>query len=254
MFAKARKTPVVIPIPRRAGQSLAERWERLMDDRLVPIVFVPAMLWMVFVVVWVNDFSRTPPSPALWLAMAIVATGAATIGYLRLVPKARQLVQGERGERAVAEQLEELRAKGFHCFHDLQQDGFNIDHVLVGPPGVFVVETKFRSGSGVIEFRNGQGIFVDGRAEERDPLRQVRGNARAVRHLILRDTGLNLYARALVVFVGDWTVRNAWRDTDVRVLTVAQVRRFFERQDQPELSSREIEMVCSHLKRTASVS
>ena len=85
-------------------------------------------------------------------------------------------MRGERGELVVAEQLEELRATGFRCFHDIVRDGFNIDHVVVGPPGVFVIETKFRSGSGVIEFRNGQGIFVGGREEERDPFKQARGN------------------------------------------------------------------------------
>ena len=51
-----------------------------------------------------------------------------------LVPKARALVLGERGELVVAEQLEELRADGFRCFHDIVQNGFNIDHVVVGPP------------------------------------------------------------------------------------------------------------------------
>ena len=153
----------------------------------------------------------------------------------------------------MAEQLEELRTTGFRCFHDIVRDGFNIDHVVVGPPGVFVIETKFRSGSGVIEFRNGQGVVVGGREEERDPLKQARGNARAVHDLIRQDAGLELWVKPLVVFVGDWKVKNAWRDTDVRVLTANGVANYFRNQDQPELTGREIELICSHLRRTVRV-
>ncbi len=246
MFSK-RKSPV-IPIPRRPGQSLAEQWQDLVDDRLVAIVFGPAMVWSLVAGAWIQ--STNPSSMRFWLSVAIAATGFCLIGYLRLIPSARALVRGERGERVVAEQLEDLRAAGFRCFHDLVRDGFNIDHVVVGPPGVFVVETKFRSGSGLIEFKNGQGIFVGGRAEEGDCLKQARGNAREVNQLIRRDAGIEVWVKPLVVFVGDWKVKNVWRDTDVRVITANDLPRYFSQQDQPGLTRREIDLICSHLRRT----
>ena len=102
----------------------------------------------------------------------------------------------------------------------------------------------------MIEFRNGQGIFVGGREEERDPLAQARGNARAVHDLIRQDAGLEIWVKPLVVFVGDWRVKDKWRDTDVRAITADGVGRYFDRQDQPELTTREIELICSHLRRT----
>lgn len=251
MFPKKKTKSPVIPIPRRAGQSLADRWQVLVDDQLVPIVFVPAMIWAVALGAWTQ--STRSMSLRFWLGTAVVATGIAAVFYRRLLPQARALVRGERGERAVAGELEELRSIGFRCFHDIIGDGFNIDHVVVGPPGVFVVETKYRSGSGVIEFRNGKGIFVAGREEERDPLKQARGNAREIRKLIQRDTGLERYVKALVVFVGDWRVKDDWQNTDVRVITADGIGRYFARQDQPELTRREIELICSHLKRTTTV-
>jgi hypothetical protein len=57
--------------------------------------------------------------------------------------------------------------------------------------------------------------------------------------------------KALVVFVGDWKIRNARRETDVRVITADGIGRYFEGQDQPELTRREIELICSHLSRTS---
>jgi hypothetical protein len=43
------------------------------------------------------------------------------------------------------------------------------------------------------------------------------------------------------------------RDTDVCVITVTGVTRFFDRQDQPKLKRHEIELICSHLKRMVRV-
>ena len=252
MFPNNRRKSPAITIRRRAGQSLAEQWQDLIDDRLVMIVFGPGMVWMMVIAAWIQ--STSPFSLRFWVCTAIVVTGFAAVACLRLIPKARNLVRGERGERVVAEQLEELRSHGFRCFHDIVRDGFNIDHVVVGPAGLFVIETKFRSGSGLIEFRNGHGIFVGGREEERDPLKQARGNARDLNQMIQRDAGINVWAKPLVVFVGDWRVKNVCRDTDVRVVTASQIGQFFSRQDQPELTRHEIDLICSHLKRTSTAS
>lgn len=56
---------------------------------------------------------------------------------------------GMRGERAVAECLADrsLAAAGYVTFHDVPADDgkWNIDHVVVGPAGVFVLETKART-------------------------------------------------------------------------------------------------------------
>lgn len=57
------------------------------------------------------------------------------------------------GERAVGEELNQLMLQGYRVYHDFPAENFNIDHVVVGPKGVFAVETKTRSkaprGSGV---------------------------------------------------------------------------------------------------------
>ena len=157
-----------------------------------------------------------------------------------------------RAELLVAEQLEELRANDFRCFHDIVRNEFNIDHVVVGPPGVFAVERKFRNGSGEIEFKNGQGIFVGGREEEGETLNQARGNARAVRDLIRENAGLEVFVKPVVVFMGDWKVKNGWGDdSDIRVITADDVQPYFQNEDYPELTKFEIELISSHLKRTA---
>ncbi len=48
-------------------------------------------------------------------------------------------------ELAVGQDLTQLISKGFKIFHDFPADGFNIDHIAIGPTGVFAIETKGRS-------------------------------------------------------------------------------------------------------------
>jgi hypothetical protein len=251
MFPKKKNQRSTVPVVRRrAGQSVREEWDRLVNDNLPFVIFLPAMLWLVW-------FTQRPTianriSPDFWLALAIIVTGASAIAYLRLIPRARNLVRGEKGELRVAEILDDLRSSGYRVYHDLVEDGFNIDHVVVGPTGVYAIETKFRSGSGVIEYRNGDGLFIGNNKldEDRDPLAQARGSARAVRERLKEDTGLNRHVKAVLVFVGDWKIKNAWRDTDVAVLSTKELPTYFDRY-QPELKRDELRLIASHLERSA---
>ncbi len=252
MFAQRKRSP--LPSVRRlAGQSLRDERERLVTDHLPLYVFAPAMIWFVVILQFQQEWSGYRLPATFWLNTAIVATGAAAIGYLRLIPKARNLVRGERGELKVAEALEELRSHGYRVFHDIVRDGFNIDHVAVGPAGVFAIETKCWSGRGTINFRNGEGLFMNDKpfVGDRDPVAQARGNAAEVRKLIKQNCGLHHSVTALLVCVGEWKVKESWLTTDARVLSEAQLGRFFERQDQPELTRSEIALIASHLERSA---
>ena len=52
---------------------------------------------------------------------------------------------GAEGERETAKQIEKL-GPDWHCEHDLEHQYGNYDHVLVGPPGVFLLDSKFLHG------------------------------------------------------------------------------------------------------------
>ncbi len=48
---------------------------------------------------------------------------------------------GAQGEQFTAEEIEKLSSE-WHCEHDIEHDHGNWDHVLVGPPGVFLLDSK----------------------------------------------------------------------------------------------------------------
>lgn len=221
-----------------------------MENFLFFSYMVPALFWILWIITELQLLYHQLPQPKVYLSLAVITTGVMLIRLRRLWPQFGNLNRGEKGELLVAEQLEELRADGFRCFHDLVRNGFNVDHVVVGPPGVFVIETKYRSGSGVIECRNGSGVLVDGRPEERDPVRQAVGSAREVRELIRKDASLDVWVKPVVVFVGDWKGKDAYRNPGARVLTTNRLLQYL-RDHQPELKRSEIHLIASHLERTA---
>lgn len=60
-----------------------------------------------------------------------------------LIKRSHQIAH-YHGERIVGEHLKMLMIGGYRVFHDLQFDGFNVDHAVVGPGGVFAIETLVR--------------------------------------------------------------------------------------------------------------
>jgi Nuclease-related domain len=105
------------------------------------------------------SIGQVEADPKFYLVILVAMLGVvsmvwATFWFLRvsrLVDEVRSWRFGLRGEQAVAEKLaeRELAAAGYVVFHDLpaKRGGkeWNVDHVVVGPGGVFVLETKVRA-------------------------------------------------------------------------------------------------------------
>lgn len=81
-------------------------------------------------------------------------------------------LKGAKGEEWVAHELSFLTSD-YAVFNGLRLGGGkqNFDHIIVGPAGVFVVETKNWKGS--VEFRNGK-LYAGGKEPSRPPLKQVK--------------------------------------------------------------------------------
>jgi hypothetical protein len=82
--------------------------------------------------------------------MLVLAELAALATFLIVSPQIDRdhgrWLRGAEGEEAVGAVLESLTADGWHVIHDVSFGRGNIDHVVVGPGGVFAVETKSHAG------------------------------------------------------------------------------------------------------------
>lgn len=104
----------------------------------------------------------------LFFLVAVAAAVLLAWGDRRL----GNFLKGAKGEEWVAHELAFLSAD-YAVFNGLRFRGGkqNFDHIIVGPAGVFVVETKNWRGS--VEFREGR-LYAGGREPSRPPLRQVK--------------------------------------------------------------------------------
>jgi hypothetical protein len=114
-----------------------------------------------------------------------LAIGAA-IGLLR--PSRSELAwrKGASGERRVGRVLDSLSRKGVVSLHDLSMPGSraNIDHIAVGPAGVFVVDAKRYKGKLQVRSR-GSALRINGR-DRSHLLDQVRKQANVLDGILVQ--------------------------------------------------------------------
>ena len=107
------------------------------NDRAALWDFRPVAKVMEFLLMW-------QLSPII-ASIAICITAFAFVKVVAELPNdVLSWERGARGERATADRLTALEAAGFISFHNRWVAGLkgDIDHIAVGPAGIFVIETK----------------------------------------------------------------------------------------------------------------
>jgi len=127
---------------------------------------------------------------------------------------------GARGERFSGWLLDRL-PEGWHVFHDVPvgERGANIDHLVIGPAGVFTVNTKNLRGKIWVAPRT---LLVNGRKRDYLP-KAVREAGRASRLLGEALRRPIAVTPVLSIIADEWTVKE--RPTDVIVATPRGVKR-----------------------------
>lgn len=116
---------------------------------------------------------------------------------------------GSEGERRTAKRLRSLNAERWRVWHDLVRvSGTNVDHVVAGPGGVFVLDTK--EWTGVLSISDGR-LNVQWRE---DPavnkpydLQSTAHTAVELHNLLLSRAHVETYVQAVVVIWGDFAQR-----------------------------------------------
>jgi hypothetical protein len=122
---------------------------------------------------------------------------------LRLNRAATRYERGAEGERRTAHALAALPPDEWRVFHDIAWPGrrfANIDHVVIGPPGAFVIDTKNWSGAITV---HGGVLRQDGRRRESAVL--AAGEAAAsIKRLVVAIQDLPVHA--VLCFTGEQEV------------------------------------------------
>jgi hypothetical protein len=221
------KFPISEPLLRPAGYGLGQKMDDAWTDMIVALVCGMYSFTSILALHAAQTaYFHVPESPLRWI---ISGVGVAVIlayciqSFLKSAKKLRDLRLGWIGELATAESLTGLIAQGYRVFHDVPADGFNIDHVAIGPHGVFAIETKFRlrrvkanNESHKVTFDGRQLTFPAGGATDK-PLAQAKRQAQWLSEWLGKATGQPVKAIPCVSLPG-WYI-NWVGQGDVVVVT-----------------------------------
>jgi Nuclease-related domain len=130
--------------------------------------------------------------PATFLALGLLFVLQRLAGKGRVLDPER-LRRGISGEEAVADALAGLPSS-YWVLHGVSTGHGDVDHVVIGPTGVFALETKAWDGK---FYRSRGQLYCNGKPAEH-VLRQARGAAGQVRELLLA-AGIDEWVEAVVV-------------------------------------------------------
>ncbi len=144
----------------------------------------------------------------LFLASEIALLASMFVISRYVLPLVERRDRGATGEEQVGGLLEEMADRGWRMIHDASLGRGNVDHILIGPPGIFTIETKSHPGPVRVARVHGE------------TLRQ----AQAQRKAIERVTGVEV--EPLIVFSRAWVDRPMARRKGVRVVPARMLVRY----------------------------
>jgi len=184
---KGRRTPLTNQLLRGPGEGLRNELEKNSEKLLDALMFMGTSCFPALVLLFVLSLLQEH-HVYYWQFVVLGLVYVACIVWcvnklIAVMIQRRKLYLGLDAEIAVGQELNQLMLHGCRVYHDFPAEEFNIDHVVVGPGGVFAVETKGRSkpdkGRGNIDAK----VFYDGEAlkfpdwNEKKPLTQARRQA-----------------------------------------------------------------------------
>jgi Nuclease-related domain len=159
---------------------------------------------------------------ARFLGSEVALLGGMFVISRYVLPLLERRDRGARAEEHVGGLLNELRSGEWRVIHDVSLGHGNVDHILIGPAGVFTVETKSHPGPVRVGRIHGA------------TLRQAQAQRKAIEQV----TGLSV--EALLVFSRAWVDRPLNRRKGVRVMPARMLLGYLGR-GRPTLSAKEIQ-------------
>lgn len=219
--ASSKRSPLTRDLLRTPGQSLRTQLDDVTGDIGAYLAVLPVIPVTVYAMVMTQTSLGHPPGPVAFGLMVLFVLGS--MGYflgklILLFRKRRDLALGLDAELAVGEELNQLMRIGYSVFHDVPAERFNVDHVVVGPSGVFAVETKGRPKR---DAEKGWEVSYDGETlrfpgwSESAPLEQAQRQAEWLQRWLSSAVGEPVQAKPVLALPGWYVNRTSSRGMPV---------------------------------------
>ncbi|MCZ2826672.1 MULTISPECIES: nuclease-related domain-containing protein [unclassified Modestobacter] len=140
-MAMLRRSPSAGRFAEGRYRELRSHWRRRISRRLLLLVAITWTTWLL--VSWLGDgwvrwYGGFMLGAFVMMAVAVWTTPPESI---------QRWGAGAEGERRTARELKALERRGWHMTHDLDWPGAgNIDHLVIGTGGIFVIDSKAWNG------------------------------------------------------------------------------------------------------------
>jgi len=244
-----KKSPIEDKPLRYPAQSLDEKIDDLLTEKLIAYITLPIIFFMLAFSSWINYWNQIIPNPYIFTFIAIITAIWSIYKIIKFKEELKSLKQGRDGEREVGMNLELLREQGLKVFHDIQGNNFNLDHVLVGTQGIFVVETKTYSkplkGKCEIVY-DGEKLSYNGTFESDKPLIQARAGAQWLKSQLKNSTGRDFNVHPVVVFPG-WYTESKVPLKDIWILNPKGLDKFIQN-SKTSLSLEDVALITNRIE------
>lgn len=224
------KSPIEDKPLRYPAQSLNEQIDNLIDEKVLYYILAPTIFIMLAINSWIYYFNKTMPHPYYFTILAVLVTIVSGYKIIKFKYSLKALKQGRDGEREVGMNLELLREQGFKVYHDIVDKDFNLDHVLVGTKGIFVIETKTYSKPEKGECKiiyDGNKLSYNGTYRSDEPIIQAISASTWLKNYLKDSTGRDFNVLPIIVFPG-WYIESKVALTDFRILNPKGLDKFMQ--------------------------
>jgi hypothetical protein len=164
-----------------------------------------------------------------------------------------QLRLGYEAELAVGQELNQLMLYGYRVYHDFAFEQYNIDHIVVGPSGVFAVETKGKAKPDTGGGTKGVTIIYDGNMlqfpdgyKTNEPLAQAKRQAVSLSKWLSAAVGEKIAVRPALAYPG-WFIKQT--TPNVFLFLYGQAQHYLKALHYPEkLSATAIQRIAHQLE------
>jgi hypothetical protein len=191
------------PTGRTPGQYARETWRRLRMRALVALGVLATATALLGRAFGLHDARFLGAEVALLISMFVISRF--------VLPLVERRDRGALAEEHVGGLLDSLSRERWRVIHDASLGRGNVDHVVIGPPGIFTIETKSHPGPVRVGRMHG-GL-----------LSQAQAQGKAIGFV----TGADV--EPLVVFSRAWVDRPGVRRKGVRVLPARMLLGYLKR-------------------------
>jgi len=242
---------------RMAGESTREKADELFEGGFQDVLFIlllcPLSGWVL---------SQFPGRNRVVVEIAgfvVVSTIAGVVAFraLNKFKLSWQYRLGAKGEQVVGRELDRLIAQGYRVFHDMPFTDWNIDHVVVGPRGVFAVETKaWRKPAKTADLKaeivlDGDALVLPGNHTSREALVEAARNADSLGKWIAKVSAEHVVVVPAVALPG-WSL-SIKRYGEVAVYSATNMSDYLPKRGRLDLSPAQIQRIAAQVEHQCTV-